>query len=157
MRLKNFLTEAQQRYTVQGVNDEYDKCTVCGKENLKKCVWLSPIGPEGEEGDAFPVGVDCASKMMIGSKTTKGAKEIWSIAQAIDKAQEGLKKKADPKQIERVLQTKYKARASTTKRDDVILLEYMPPGGNRMRYKLIFKDKVEDYGSYRDIPKECRY
>lgn len=62
-----------RQYKIKGINDDVDTCTACGKTNLKRVAWLVALDSEGgEDGDAFPVGMDCAGKMLSwGNSRTK--------------------------------------------------------------------------------------
>ena len=52
-------------YIFKGINDEATVCSVCGKKELSKVVWLAECDCYGvEDGDPFPVGVVCAAKML---------------------------------------------------------------------------------------------
>ena len=53
------------RYRLLGVNQDQDTCSHCGKQNLKKVVWLQAIDQDGSEvGGPEPVGANCAARML---------------------------------------------------------------------------------------------
>ena len=56
------------KYRILGINDEQTSCDHCGKQNLKKVVWLENI----EDEQIMAVGTTCAGKMIYGNKR-KGA------------------------------------------------------------------------------------
>ena len=49
-------TEQNNRFKVLGVNDDRDFCECCGRENLKKVVWIE----DAETGKIQHFGVVCA-------------------------------------------------------------------------------------------------
>ena len=61
-----------KRYGLKGINDEATECSVCGKVELRRVMWLVELDPvDGNElGDAFPVGTTCGAKM-LGYSTAK--------------------------------------------------------------------------------------
>ena len=46
-------------YTVKGINDDQDTCDICGKENLKRVVWLE----DTETLELIACGTTCAAKL----------------------------------------------------------------------------------------------
>lgn len=57
------LTEHRAKYRVLGTNDEASSCCCCGREGLKRVVWLQPLNEHGDD-DGVPVhfGTMCAAK-----------------------------------------------------------------------------------------------
>jgi hypothetical protein len=54
-----------KRYALKGINDDRTECTVCGKVELKRVMWLVELDAEGTEiGDAFHCGTTCGAKLM---------------------------------------------------------------------------------------------
>ncbi len=53
----------QKRYGLKAVNDEATVCELCGKQELKKVMWIVELFEDGESG-AFPVGTTCGAKML---------------------------------------------------------------------------------------------
>lgn len=54
-----------KRYALKGINDDQTECSVCGKIELKKVMWLVELDEEGNEiGDAFHCGTTCGAKLM---------------------------------------------------------------------------------------------
>lgn len=67
------------KYKLKGINDDQDVCSVCGKVNLKRVAWLVAIDNGEEVGEVFPVGMDCAGRM-LGWKENKTRKQISLVA-----------------------------------------------------------------------------
>lgn len=74
-------------WKVLGVTEDKNVCECCGKPNLKKTVALE----NESSGEIKYMGVDCASKAMIGKKNKATADRIWKEAKAISWARENLK------------------------------------------------------------------
>ncbi|MDY0215236.1 MAG: hypothetical protein RBS24_06985 [Bacilli bacterium] len=72
-------------WKVLGTTEDKTVCECCGKQNLKKTVAL-----ENEAGEIKYMGVDCASKAMIGKKNKTQADFIWKTAQAIEFAKKNI-------------------------------------------------------------------
>jgi hypothetical protein len=54
-----------KKYALKGVNDDCPECSVCGKDHLKKVMWLVELGRDGEAlSDPFPCGTTCGAKLM---------------------------------------------------------------------------------------------
>lgn len=81
------------RFEVRGVNDERDFCECCGKNGLKRVVWIEDM----EMGDIKHFGTTCAQSPIKGfdcSKEIKKAirtfedkqKAIWAVAHRSYKA-----------------------------------------------------------------------
>lgn len=56
---------APRRYALKGVNDDETECSVCGKIELKKVMWLVELDEEGcEICEPFPAGTTCGANLM---------------------------------------------------------------------------------------------
>lgn len=56
---------ATKRYALKGVNDDESECSVCGKVELKRVMWLVELDSDGNPvGDAFHCGTTCGAKLM---------------------------------------------------------------------------------------------
>ena len=54
-----------KRYGLKGINDEATECSVCGKIELKRVMWLVELAEDGSElGEVFPVGTTCGAKLL---------------------------------------------------------------------------------------------
>lgn len=54
-----------KKYAFMGCNDDASFCSVCGKKELKRVVWLCNCDGDGQpDGYAFPVGTSCAARML---------------------------------------------------------------------------------------------
>ena len=67
-----------KKYGLVAINDEESVCSVCGKVELKRVMWLVALSPEDGtswDGEPFPVGTTCGAKMLgytTGKMTTRG-------------------------------------------------------------------------------------
>lgn len=56
-------TVNQAKYRVLGSNDDHSECCCCGRQGLKRVVWMQPLDEDGnEEGEPVHFGVICAAK-----------------------------------------------------------------------------------------------
>ena len=60
---------ATKAWKIIGINDDQSVCALCGKENLKRVVWIE----NQETGEVMAVGTVCVSKML--GITTKEQKK----------------------------------------------------------------------------------
>ena len=61
-------------YRLKAVNSDHDTCSVCGKTDLKKVMWLSELGNDNNDFlDPFPAGTTCGARL-LGVSTSGGAK-----------------------------------------------------------------------------------
>lgn len=68
------------RYRYLGTNDDVGSCSCCGKQNLKRVVWLAELDADGNEvGEPGHYGTTCAGHLLRG---TCGRKP--TVAQARD-------------------------------------------------------------------------
>lgn len=75
---------AEQSYKVMGINDDEDYCSCCGKEGLKRVVWIAPMDTDGNvEGEAAPYGTTCAA-YMLKIAPEKGVRATASIERKIE-------------------------------------------------------------------------
>ena len=51
---------ATKEWHIIGINDDETVCALCGKENLKRVVWIENY----ETGEIMAVGTTCVSKML---------------------------------------------------------------------------------------------
>lgn len=59
------------KYKVLGINDDQSFCSCCGKEGLKRVVWMAPIHPEdGDLGEPEHYGTSCAARILGYSNLT---------------------------------------------------------------------------------------
>lgn len=61
-----------RRYSILGINDDESVCSICGKKDLKRVVWLEDTETGG---DPFPVGTTCAAKLQKITVTEQKAAE----------------------------------------------------------------------------------
>lgn len=47
------------QYIIRGINDDVTECARCGKQHLRRVVWLENT----ETGDILPYGTTCAAKL----------------------------------------------------------------------------------------------
>ncbi len=60
-----------RKYALKGINDEATECTICGKIELKRVMWLVELDADGNEiGNAFHCGTTCGANLM-GAKISK--------------------------------------------------------------------------------------
>ncbi len=56
-------TIKQAKFRVLGSNDDHSECCCCGRQGLKRVVWMQPLDEDGnEEGEPVHFGVICAAK-----------------------------------------------------------------------------------------------
>ena len=54
-----------KRYALKGINDDETTCSVCGRVELKRVMWVVELDADGNElGDPFHCGTTCGAKMM---------------------------------------------------------------------------------------------
>ena len=54
-----------KRYALQGVNDDQNECSVCGRVELKRVMWLVEVDDSGAEIDTpFHCGTSCGAKLL---------------------------------------------------------------------------------------------
>ena len=54
-----------KRYALKGINDDAQTCTICGKVELKRVMWLVELGSEGDEiSEPFHCGTTCGARML---------------------------------------------------------------------------------------------
>lgn len=54
-----------KKFALKAINDDYDTCSCCGRDHLKRVAWLVEKGEDGDVlSDPFPVGTTCAAKML---------------------------------------------------------------------------------------------
>ena len=54
-----------KRYALKGVNDDEHECSVCGRVELKRVMWLVALDADGnQEGEAFHCGTTCGAKLL---------------------------------------------------------------------------------------------
>lgn len=61
-------------YKVLGVNDDKDFCSCCGKQGLKKVVWME----NNETGEVLHFGVVCAGKLQFSGDIKRAEKKFTS-------------------------------------------------------------------------------
>jgi len=84
------------RFTVKGINDEQSFCSCCGKQNLKRVVWIE----DTETGDINHFGTSCAENP---AKAFGVASEIRKAVRAYDKAAKDTARQARAAELHRLL------------------------------------------------------
>ena len=74
------------RYSLLAVNDEESVCAVCGKEHLRKVMWLRDV-VNGEE--PFAVGTTCGAKL-LGIPTAKVNTAVKNFASVVERKRYGM-------------------------------------------------------------------
>lgn len=78
-----------KQYACVAINDECSECSVCGRVELKRVMWLVTLDAEGnKDSDAFPVGTSCGATMLgyTQSKINTFAKNFnYKVWEAKDK------------------------------------------------------------------------
>ena len=63
-----------QKFRIVGVNDDQTTCLLCGREELKRVVWLVALDADGNpEGTPGHYGTSCAARMLGWSHATSAA------------------------------------------------------------------------------------
>ncbi len=90
-----------KKYGLVAINDEQDHCTICGKVQLKRVMWLAELDIDGNIiDDAFNCGTTCGAKLLKVS-TSKLNTKVKNAQAQIDRQREWLQsqhpaqKKAD--------------------------------------------------------------
>ena len=97
-----------KRYGLKGINDDQHECSVCGKIELKRVMWLVELDDDGNEvGEPFHCGTTCGANLMnrkltIVNKTVKNLRsyeyeQIEQIARTLPEWQQaaGIKSEID--------------------------------------------------------------
>lgn len=76
-----------QKFKLVGTNDDANSCCCCGREGLKRVMWLVPLDCDGNpEGEAEHFGTSCAARMLgwghPTSATTKRKLESEGVSAA---------------------------------------------------------------------------
>ena len=72
-----------KRYALKGVNDDQHECSVCGRVELKRVMWLVSLDADGnQEGEAFHCGTTCGAKL-LGYTQSKMATKVKSYASEV--------------------------------------------------------------------------
>lgn len=54
-----------KKYAYKGTNNDTENCEICGRNDLKKVMWLIELDPDGGElGEAFAAGTTCGAKLL---------------------------------------------------------------------------------------------
>lgn len=79
-----------KRYALKGVNDDQHECSVCGRVELKRVMWLVSLDADGnQEGEAFHCGTTCGAKLLgytqskIKTKVSHFEYEVWEQRQQL--------------------------------------------------------------------------
>ena len=83
------------RFTVKGINDEQSFCSCCGKQNLKRVVWIE----DTETGEINHFGTNCAENP---AKAFGVTSEIRKAVKAYDKAAKEAAKEARAAEFQRL-------------------------------------------------------
>lgn len=64
------------KFRLVGINDDAHTCSCCGRDNLKRVIWLVPLDADGNpEGEAIPYGTSCGAKALgWGHPTSRATK-----------------------------------------------------------------------------------
>ena len=67
-------------YRYLGCNDEEDSCCQCGRQGLKRVVWLQPLNDAGEpDGDPAHFGTTCGAWLLLGKISPKKPKKSVAV------------------------------------------------------------------------------
>ena len=54
-----------KKFRMVGITDDANECSCCGRQDLKRVVWMVPLDPDGNpEGEAAPYGTSCAATLL---------------------------------------------------------------------------------------------
>lgn len=89
-----------KKFRMVGINDDASECSCCGRQGLKRVVWLMPLDVDGNpEGDAAPYGTSCAATLMgyaypksSASKRKIEAEAVMAMRQTVEDAVTGIRK-----------------------------------------------------------------
>ncbi len=82
------------QYTIKGINDDTDICTLCGKTHLKKVVWLSEI-INGENQEPAPYGTTCAGNLLKWGNASQSNAKAKNIQMRLNHYTEIMKSNAN--------------------------------------------------------------
>jgi len=87
-----------KKYALKGINDDHSVCEVCGKDHLKRVMWLVELDQDGGVlSDAFPVGTSCGAKMLgwshskVQTKAKNFDSEVFSKRQSLANSHPSMK------------------------------------------------------------------
>jgi len=61
---------SNKRYALKGINDDATECSICGKVELQRVMWLVEIDADGNEcGEAFNCGTTCGARMLKSTRS----------------------------------------------------------------------------------------
>ena len=54
-----------KKFRLVGINDDTNVCSCCGRDDLKRVLWLLPLDQDGNpEGEPIPYGSSCGAKAL---------------------------------------------------------------------------------------------
>jgi len=80
-----------KKYACVAINDEATDCSICGRKELKRVMWLVDVD---EDGEPFPVGTSCGATMLeytqskINTFANNFAHEVWKIRWSMQQQKE---------------------------------------------------------------------
>ena len=80
------MTTTTQTHRILGINDDETSYCLCGKQNLKKVVWLAELDTDGNHVNTTFVGTTCASYLLTGVKTVKAGNQVFKAAEELHEA-----------------------------------------------------------------------
>jgi hypothetical protein len=51
-------------FKILGTNGDHDTCSLCGRTELRRVVWMAEVDADGSVGSPEPVGTSCAARLM---------------------------------------------------------------------------------------------
>ena len=70
-------------YRIMGTDDSEDTCSCCGRQGLKRVVWVAPLDPDGGiEDSPAPYGTTCAARLL--GYTYSSAKEAVGVKKLVE-------------------------------------------------------------------------
>lgn len=76
------MSNTESNFKVLGVNDDRDFCECCGKQNLKRVVWLEDL----RTGAIEHRGTTCAAYAMLGNRKKGTVEKVLSRGLAVELA-----------------------------------------------------------------------
>jgi len=72
------------KYMIKGLNDSETTCACCGRNDLKRVVWLTAIDADGNETTVEAYGTTCAARLLSPKGQSSEARSLTSLAKAYE-------------------------------------------------------------------------
>lgn len=105
-------TAPATRYAVNGTNDDEHVCAKCGRTELRRVVWLTPLDADGNPvGPAQPYGTNCAARLIAPTERHSAAATLVALVDAMTYARKWIANSTSVDAIASAVRTRYGVRA----------------------------------------------